>query len=328
MNNNKNKKYSQIKFEEREKIALLLAVNKTQKEIATEIGKNQSSISREINRNKPAKNNCRYYAIQSQKRTDLRKKEGRKKKRLKNEKIREYVENKLKEYYSPEIIAGRIRIDHPELKTNYESIYLWIYEERKDLVPFLFTGKKKRQKRKNINKKRHIKIQNRVMIDKRCEEANNRERIGDFEVDTAVSRQSKAVISVVTDRKTRFTLIEKIESKHKDKMKESIKKSLSKISSEYVKTLTFDNGTENASHFEIANELNISTYFCNPYHSWEKGTVENRIGKIRFFLPKKTDFAKVSDEEILRIQNIINHRPLKCLDFKTPYESINYALRC
>ena len=326
MDNNENKKYSQIKFEEREKIAILLAEKKTQKEIADEIGKSQSSISREISRNKPAKNSCKYYALQSQKRTEERKRRAHKKMRLKNEKIQEYVENKLKEYYSPEIIAGRLKIDHPELKTNYESIYLWIYEERKDLVSFLFTGKKKRQKRKCLSKKRHIKIQNRVMIDKRCDEANKRERIGDFEVDTIVSRRSKVAISVITDRKSRFTLIQKIESKHKDKMKESIIKSLSKISSDHIKTLTFDNGTENASHSEIAKELNVSTYFCNPYHSWEKGSVENRIGKIRFFLPKKTDFAKISEEELLRIQNILNHRPLKCLNFMTPYEIIKYTL--
>lgn len=327
MNTNKKRKYTQLNILEREQIAILSGQNKTQSEIAEKINRNQSTISREIRRNQPAIYKTQYSAIQSQKRSDERKKLSHQKIRLKNVAIQKYTEDKLKEYYSPEIIAGRLKIDHPELKINHESIYLWIYTERKDLIKYLFTGRKKRQKRKSGSKKRNIRINDRTMIDKREKEANNRERIGDFEVDTAVSRQSKAALCVMVDRRTRYTMLKKISSKHKDVMKEAILASLSKINSEYIKTLTFDNGTENASHLEIAKELSIKTYFCNPYHSWEKGTVENRIGRIRFFLPKKTDFGKVTNEELLRIQNILNNRPLKCLGFHTPYECMKYALR-
>jgi IS30 family transposase len=327
MNINKNKKYTQLNIFEREEIAILLRLNTNQKDIAEKINRNQSTISREINRNKSPIYNTKYSAVQSQKRSDERKKLSHQRCRLKNPIIQKYVEDKFKEYYSPEIIAGRLKIDHPELKINHESIYLWIYSERKDLIKYLFRGNKKRHKRKSGNKKRNIKINDRTMIDKREEEANNRVRIGDFEVDTAVSRQSKEALCVMADRSARFIILKKITSKHKDVMKEAILASLSEINNDYIKTLTFDNGTENACHLEIAKELKIKTYFCNPYHSWEKGTVENRIGRIRFFLPKKTDFSKVTDEELLRIQNILNNRPLKCLGFKTPYECMKYALR-
>ncbi len=139
--------YSQISLEEREEIACYLEKGLRQKEIAALLGRSPSTISREIRRNSSPIRNTKYRANRAQLRSDERKRLSHMKVRLKNEKIRNYVKNKLKEGYTPEQIAGRIGIDHPGLKTNYESIYLYIYQEAPELVTYLVKGRRKRQKR-------------------------------------------------------------------------------------------------------------------------------------------------------------------------------------
>ena len=125
---------------------------------------------------------------------------------------------------------------------------------------------------------------------------------------------------VLLERKTRMTKLAKIKAKHARDVSNAINRRLSRLPNHARKTITYDNGSENVEHERINKILGTRSFFCNPYHSWEKGSVENMVGLVRRFLPKKTDIAKITKEQIKQIENRLNHRPRKCLNFKTPYE--------
>jgi len=314
------KVYKHLSIEEREEISCMLEKGLNRKEIAERLGRDPATISREIQRNGSPIRNTRYRANRAQLRSDNRKQEAHRKIRLKNEKIRKYVETKIKKGYTPEQIAGRIKIDYPNLKTNYESIYLYIYSERPDLIEYLVRGRRKRKKRSIKPGKRMVKIPNRVMISERPDCINDKSEYGHWEADTAVSRQSKAAIVILRERKLQICIIRKIPRKTARCMRRTVIRMLKKYPENMRKSITFDNGLENAEHELMQKALNVKTYFCNPYHSWEKGGVENLIGLMRRFLPKKTNFELIPDSEIKKIESILNNRPRKTLGFLTPFE--------
>ncbi|MCL2550296.1 MAG: IS30 family transposase [Methanimicrococcus sp.] len=312
------KKYSHLTLKDRIKIEILSFLNKTQTEIAAAVGCSQSTVSRELRRNQPPKNKVKYNSEQAHNRSDERKRNSAKKERLKNHVIREYVHDKIKIGWSPEQIVGRIRLEH-SLKTNHESIYQYIYNEKTDMIQYLPKRHRKRKKRGLKVKNRVGKIPNRISITERPEIVNRRIRIGDLEIDTMGSRKAKECLQVIVDRVTHYTTINLLKDKSTGEMMDNAIKSLEKMPSEFKRTITFDNGTENAAH-ERLRELGIETYFCHPYHSWEKGTVENTIGLIRRVFPKSTNFSRVSNEQIKELENKLNNRPRKCLNFMTANE--------
>ncbi len=227
------------------------------------------------------------------------------------------MESKLRKGWSPEIIAGRLSIDKPGESISHEAIYQYIYEARKELISCLVRRHRKRMEKGHSRKHQRPHIPNRVSISERPDITEKRERIGDWESDSMVSRQSKVALNVLADRKSRVTLLKKLQRKTAENTKLAILGSLIKYP---VLTITYDNGSENTEHEEVNKVLDIKSYFCNPYHSWEKGTVENTIGLIRRWIPKKTDLAEVSEEEILEIEDWLNNRPRKCLNYQTPLE--------
>lgn len=320
LKNTEKKVYKHLQPFERDEIAYMLSAGYNQKEIAVYLCRHPSTISNEIKRNGSQIRNTRYRANRAQLRAEQRKKYAHIKKRLKNDDIKEYVIEKLMEGYTPEQIAGRIGIDKPGCKTNYESIYLFIYNERPDLASLLVRGKRERQKRSIKPGKRIVKIPNRVMIGERPNKINDKSELGHWEADTVISRQSKSALVVVRERKLQLMFIRKISRKNSANMNKAVIEMLKRIPQWLRRSITFDNGLENAGHESIAEKLNVKTYFCNPYHSWEKGGVENGIGLIRRYYPKKTDFSLISDYEIKLIENRLNNRPRKTLGYMTPLE--------
>jgi IS30 family transposase len=314
------KVYKHLQNYERDEIAYMLAQRINQFEIAAKLGRHPSTISREIKRNGSPIRDTRYRSNRAQLRADERKRLSHKKFRLKNEAIRKYVVKKLKLDFTPEQIAGRIKIDKPGLSTNHESIYLFILNERPDLTEYLVRGKRKRQKRSIKQGKRMVKIPNRIMIDDRPREINERLAYGHWEADTIVSRQSKSALVVVRERKLQLMFVRKISRKNAKNMRMAVIGILKQFPKKFRRSITFDNGLENAEHELMAKELNLQTYFCNPYHSWEKGGVENGIGLVRRYFPKKTDFSLITYREINLIEKRLNNRPRKSLGFLTPLE--------
>ena len=127
-------------------------------------------------------------------------------------------------------------------------------------------------------------------------------------------------LQVLTERKTRYTKIQKLERKNANHSKQAIVKSFWNTPGHLIKSFTYDNGAENCGHQFVNYKLKTKSYFCRPYHSWERGSVENVIGLIRRIYPKKTQFDKITVYQVEALQYWLNHRPKKCLGFKTPYE--------
>lgn len=320
------KKYTHLTIAEREEIAICLSHEMTQCAIAGKLNRSPATISREIHRNNPTIRNVPYRANRAQLRSDIRKEKGHCRERIPNKKIRRYIINGLKQDWSPEIIAAKLAQDYPDLKTNYESIYQWIYTERRDLIARLVYHHRKRRNRASGRNKRGVKVQNRTMIEQRPDSAANRGEAGHWETDTAISRESKAAIMAAVERKSRFLMARTLKGKTAGYMRLALVTCLLSLPQWLRKTITYDNGTENADHIETNKKLHTQSFFCNPYHSWEKGSIENRIGIIRRYFPKKTNWALITQWELNRIIKKINARPMKCLGYKTPYE-VFVALR-
>ena len=203
----KGKWYTHFSREEREEIAIGLERGESIRSIAKRLGRSPSSVSREIRRNTPLFRLVRYRGNRAHQRAAARSRRSHARRRLANPVIRSYVESRLvNDRWTPEAIAGRLPIDHPGLSTNYESIYQWIYEERRDLIKYLPKAHRKRHKRRQGKKNRASKIPNRVDITERPPEIEGREEAGHWEIDTVVSRQSRVCVAVLVERKTRYYL--------------------------------------------------------------------------------------------------------------------------
>lgn len=306
---------------ERDLIGALKASGKSIREIGKELGRDASTISRELRRNGPPVHTRYYLPHKAHERSVERRSRSRMIDRLKSAEIKTYVSSKLVMGWSPELIAGRLRIEHPPLTISHEAVYQWIYHDAKAYIPCLVRKHRHRWKKGHSRKHQKVHIPCRIGIDERPAHIEQRLQSGHWEADTAVSRQSKAALHVMTERKTRFSMIDKIKRKDAKEVRTAIIRRLSRKPKSMRRTITYDNGPENVCHMMVNNHVGTKSYFCNPYHSWEKGSVENTIGIVRRFLPKKTDFANVSDEHITHIENWLNNRPRKCLDFRTPNET-------
>jgi len=311
------KQYKQLTSDERDLIAVHKANGFSISDIAKMLNRNKSTISRELSRNS-SKTTKTYLSNQAQKRAEKRKKQAAMKEELKCHKIRNFVKNKLQEGWSPGVIAGSLASDPSNLKISHESIYLYIYKKRPDLVKYLPRAHKKRFKRIPKANKKNNRIPNRIFIDQRPKEINDRSEFGHWESDTVVSRQSKAALAVSIERISKLVKIKKIKRNKAEMFSKALVRRMKPLPVGSRLSITYDNGSENTLHEFINDQLNTDSYFCNPYHSWEKGSVENVIGLIRRFLPKKTDFAKITHKRIKEIESLLNNRPRKCLGFKTP----------
>ena len=317
------KEYSHITEEEREQIAMLHWEGNRTSEIARSLGRDKSTISRELNRNSSSKYRC-YTPCQAQHRSDERRKASSRRPRLKNSLIRHYVRDKLAIGWSPELIAGRLSLDHPGRSISHEAIYQYIYhprtEGREELIACLRRAHRKRKQKGIGRKEKKTKIPNRVSIDERPKSVESRRHWGHWEGDSLISRKSTVSLNSLTERKSRLLLLSRIKRKGAEETKDAVIRRFKGLPKRMRKTLTLDNGTENAGHEEITARTGVQCYFAHPYSSWERGTNEHINGLVRWYLPKGTDFGKISDEQIAHIESLINNRPRKCLGFKTPLE--------
>lgn len=320
------KPYKHLREEERDMLAVLRGEGRSLREIARRLKRDPGTISRELKRNAPPVHTGYYLPHKAHERAMRRNQETHRRDRLKDPCIRRYVQDRLRVGLSPELVAGRWSHLHPESSITHEAVYQWVYADARDLIPCLLRAHRKRLHRGYSRK--HVKshIPGRVSIEARPKEVAGRKVAGHWEADTAVSRQSVAAIQVATERKTRLTRISKLRRKGAHEMRVALTRRLSRCPAHLRKTITYDNGSENTDHEKTNDVLGTRSYFCAPYHSWEKGTVENTIGLVRRSLPKKTDFAIVSSKELRTIERRINNRPRKCLGYRTPAEA--YKAEC
>jgi IS30 family transposase len=317
------KEYIHLTLAERDLITTMLSEKKSLCEIAKAIGRSKSTLSRELKRNASLEYKL-YLSHRAYGRAVQRRKQASQRLRLKNDRIISYVTTKLKEGWSPEQIAGRIGIDHPGRSISHEAIYQYIYhpetEGRQDLIRCLRRAHRKRKNKGIGRKERKTKIPNRVPIDLRPSLVQDRLQYGHWEADSLVSRKSPVAMNSLVERKSRLLMLTRLKKKTAEATFQAIVGRLKDLPPKARRTLTLDNGTENAMHQEITSAIGIKCFFTHPYASWERGTNEHLNGLIRWYLPKGTDFRKITDEQIARIESIINNRPRKCLSFKKPIE--------
>lgn len=317
----KKRRYSQISYKDRICIELKLKEGKSVRDIAKLLKRSASTISREIMRNKGGPDPRDHYGADFAKnQSKFRKCITGKKNREKSKEELAYTEAKLFIGWTPEQISHRIGIDHPGFSISHETIYQYVAD--KELM-HLLPRSRSWKRRKRTNKRKRFVIANRVGIEFRGSLANKREEAGHAEIDAIVSQQSKVALNVIVDRMTRLVKITKISNLKPETTAEAIIRRLQEYPDGYCKTATYDNGFENRNHEKVNQALAIKSYFCNPYHSWEKGTVENTNALIRRYFPKKTDFSSITHERIKEVENLLNNRPRKCLGFKTPSEVLS-----
>lgn len=230
--------------------------------------------------------------------------------------------------WSPETISGRLKQSKSKVNASPETIYQFIYDQpnkKERYWEFLHYSHKRRQSwqgRKSQTAKRLL-IPNRTNISFRPQEANHREKVGHLEGDLMEGKKSTGgAVSVTVDRRSGLVLLDKLRSKQSKERIETLIRRLRRYSPALSRTITFDNGTENFEHERLISELGCQTYFCNPYHAWEKGTVENTIGLIRSWIPKGTDLTTITKDDLTLIAYELNNRPRKRLGFLTPFELV------
>ena len=284
--------------------------------IAKQVGKHRSTVYREIARNT---GKCGYRYNHSDKLAcDRRSRASQTPKTLTRPLLAE-IEAKLLQQWSPEQIAGRLKLEGKSV--SHESIYRHVRANKRaggELYKHL-RHKGKRYKKRSAGKAGRACIPHRVDITERPSIVEKKSRIGDWEADTVISTLSKTALLTVADRCSKYTLIKKIGQKTAENVYHAMTDKMKPLP-QIVHTITYDNGMEFAQHEKISKALGAKAYFAAPYHSWERGLNEHTNGLIRQYLPKSFDFKNITDEEIQTIENKLNHRPRKVLQYKTPFE--------
>lgn len=236
------------------------------------------------------------------------------------------IEARIREDHSPEQVAGRLKIEHPDspaLQVSYETIYQHLYSKihggAEDLRSHLRQGRIKRHKRASRKGKRGV-IPNRHFIDERPEIVEEKTRIGDWEGDTVEGAKKKGYVGTFVDRTTKYLIAFPLKNKTAPELRRNAFKAFSAIPKEYRKTITVDNGKEFSEHERLAKALDAQIFFAHPYHSWERGLNEHTNGLLRQYLPKNMRLDYLTQKQLAIYVEKINNRPRKSLGFRTPRE--------
>ncbi len=328
------KKNSRLTLKERIQIETLLKENKSKSYIAKTLNRARSTITREVN--KWVQSDIDKYSAElanwNAKDDYLNKRNTDKISTYK--KLRVYVFKGLLSQWTPEQIAGKIKLEYsndPIIAISHEAIYRYIYKQpqtrlNKKLIKLLVSKKTRRRPPKK-RRGTGSKITNQVSIDNRPKHILLRQEIGHWEGDLMIGKNQKSAIGTIVERKYRYTLIVKLKARNSKEVAKMFSKILNKLNPILKKAMTYDNGVEMARHKEITNKTGIKIYFAHPYSSWERGTNENTNGLIRRYLPKGTDFNLIDKKQLMIIQEKLNNRPRKIIGFKKPKEIIDFELK-
>jgi len=306
-----------LTLEERDRIARLRHEGAEQQEIAEVLGRSPATISRELRRNGAG---GQYYAGQAQRETERRRRERPITRKMDDPEINAAVRRGLAQDWAPEQIAGRMEqaaCDDPQRSVSPQTIYRWIKHDphRAHWESHL----RRRGKRPN-RAKNTATASDAARIAQRPEVIEQRQRLGDFEGDTVLGPLGTGGLATLVDRRSRFTIVLKVQSKNADHVQEKLQQRLKELDEEHRRSITFDNGTEFAHCHRLEKHLGIQLYFADPGCPHQRGTNENTNGLIRQYYPKGTDFRDVSHQDVRRVENLLNHRPRACLGFRTPVE--------
>ncbi len=320
------RQYDQLGLEERWEIARLQGQGASIRQIAAALDRSPSSISRELKRNTGSGPRARpYKPFYAQEQALARRWSGSRLER--DQALRERVLEGLGRGWSPEQVAGRLRLEEGRPLIGHESIYRFIYSQLKRTNDGAWRGYLPRAKARRGWRARKggspvSFIRQRVGLAHRPAQALGREQPGHWEADFMLFSTYGQSVLVLHERTSRLTALVKTHNRKARPTAKTLGSLLAPLPESLRQSLTFDNGTEFAEHYRIG----LPTFFCDPHAPWQKGGVENAIGRIRRHLPRKTDLAAVSHDQILAIASAYNHTPRQCLDFRTPAEVFSRVL--
>ena len=320
--------HTHLTLEERIVIELFVHMGMTCREIATCLGRSHTTISRELRRNSSKSG---YRAQTANRRAQTRRKIPRHYRCLNQPQLIAYVDEKLHNDWSPEQIAGRIRLDYPQdhtMRISTETIYRWIYAAAQvgdTSYRHLRRAHRRRRRQTRYGRGRRI-FPGRIDIAQRPQAVADRSRFGDWEADLVCASKGKAALVTCNERKSRFLVLGKVENKTAAAFNEALVPRLCEIPPGLRKTLTLDNGSEMAHFKELESATDMFTYFCRPHSPWQRGSNENSNGLLRQYFPRGISFHKITEKMLRTATERLNNRPRKCLDYQTPAEVFNLAL--
>lgn len=306
------KSYTQLTQAQRYQIYALMKAGLNQTEMADIVGVHKSTVCRELSRN----TGRRGYRPQQAHRFCLQRRQQKACARIASSTWR-LIEHLLREEWSPVQIATWLR-QEARLQVSHEWIYQHVLADKQaggTLYRHL-RCQKQRKKRYGVYSRRG-RIPHAVSIEQRPAIVDTRRRFGDWELDTVIGKHHRQALVTLVERKSRLTLIVKVMRKTAEQVTIAIIQLLKPLS-QWVHTLTVDNGKEFAQHLQLAKALNAKVFFAHPFASWERGLNENTNGLIRQYFPKKHDFTRITDKQVKHVMDKLNNRPRKCLGFKTP----------
>lgn len=330
---NKGRTFAQLQESERAKIEVLLQQGMSYTKIAGQLGRSVSTISREIGRNESRRGKRPvYYSSRVAQSKAVRRHRLKAKRSCLDEQMKRRIVKWLTvERLSPKLISVCGRRERTDF-ISHEWIYRWIWSMKHSMARahrpwrglYKYLKHARRHRKRGNYRSSRGNILSRVWIDKRPASANERSRMGDLEADLVLGINRQPGLLVVLDRKSRKTWLRKLNTKTSRQVIDKVKHIC--LQAGNVRTVTFDNDQAFAEHYRLHEQSGINTFFTHPYSSQEKGSVENRIGLVRMFFNKKTDFTKVTSAQVKSVQNKLNNRPLRMFNYKTPNEIFNNCI--
>jgi transposase, IS30 family len=320
--------YGQLSLEERVEIYRLHAGGKSQNQIASALDRAPSTISRELRRNSRRTKvwTGGYDPVRAHQLAERRRRWDGRFKLARQPDLRNRVGKSLAMGHSPEQIAGRLALKHGRVIISHESIYRFIYHRVAQKDPWhhrLPRQKRTRGRHRRPGGSSASLIKQRRSITERPAEVEGRQAPGHWEADFMLFARCGQGLLVLHERKTRFSIVLRPVDRKAILTAQTITRQLGKLPKAVRKTISFDNGNEFAEHHRLHKALGVQTFFCDPHSPWQKGGVENSIGRLRRSLPRKTDLNSITPAALRRHVQRLNETPRKCLDFKTPAEAFS-----
>ncbi len=316
-----------LTIEDREEILIGIDRDESHAEIAERIGKHRSTVWREIKANGGRE---AYRPFTAEQRADGEARRPRPGWTVTRPWLWEEIQDRLREYWSPEQIAATLRQQHPDDEqwwVSHESIYHAVYvqakgELRKELAKCLRTGRTKRRPQTRTNTGQG-KIKDMVNIADRPPEADERAVPGHWEGDLIIGAAGKSQVGTIVERATRYGQLIKLDNRTTEHVVDRLKDTMGRLSDQLARSLTWDQGTELADHVSFTTATDIDVYFCDPHSPWQRGSNENWNGLVRQWLPKGTDLSGYTQDELDKISRLLNTRPRKTLNWDTPAKRYN-----
>lgn len=327
----KQQRYTRLSIEEREIISRGLSAQLSLADIAKRIGRSTSTVSREVNNNY-GRNAYRCCAAQRKAQKLMGRRRGGKRKAFQNGQLAQYIHQGLQQEWSPDEIARRLRLDYPDemsMRIAPETIYQYIYVlPRGELKATLIKGLRQEHKYRHKRNKTGAesaetrgKIADMLSIEERPAEVANRTVPGHWEGDLILGKYKKTALGTLVERTTRYTMLIRLKTKDAQSVRIAYAQALTKLPSHLARSLTYDQGKEMSQHKAFTLSTGMTVYFAHPASPWERGTNENTNGLIRQYFPKGTAFDEVTPQRIRMVQDRLNGRPRRVLNYLTPNEA-------